>query len=168
MNPVKLWLFGQNSFWNQCLIFVLTPGRLLLDVLVPSCLPQIKLASLQSRLFSSSHTQISSQLPFTTFSTVFESALRLNFSKLCCKWSKFLWEEIGSYLFYDCFFPQVKSPTQDSGAVGGDNGKLLSVWYPYYRSFSSTSRIWVKVGARTSWLHLPETAGARWETLKSC
>lgn len=168
MNPNKLWLFGQNSFWNQFLIFVLTPGRLLPAVLVPSCLPQIKFASLQSRLFSSSHTQISSQLPFATFSTILESALRLNFSKLCCKWSQFLWKEIRNYLFYDCFFPQVKSLTLDSGVGGGDNGKLLSVWYPHYRSLSSTSRIWMKVGSPNSCLHLPETAGARWETLKSC
>lgn len=45
---------------------------------------------------------------------------------LCCDLRQYIWEEIESYGFYNCFFSQAKSLNQGSGAGSGNNENLLS------------------------------------------
>ena len=82
-------------------------------------------------------------MPFTTASTVLESALRLISPSSVANEVSFYGKRSGAICWW-LLLPQVKSLSQGPGAEAGGTMASLSVWYPH--CLSSISGSGVKVG----------------------
>lgn len=120
--PTKFSLFWRESLWGLCLRFVLSPEGLF---------SQFSLAQQPAFYLSCISHDSNNLLPITFhphhLKGMFETAVGLNFSTLCCKWGQ-LGEDLELSVLV-CFYPQEKSLSHGSGAGVRDNS-VLPEWHP--------------------------------------